>query len=477
MATRVKPLTPGRGGREGSQLSLTVIHWTYYLFVLSIPFESLPIKIIGNMTVSTMIGFALPLVVWPRPWACFRRPPFAFWCFVVYLTLIAVLALLQPGMLRSAARSQVQTLTQILILFWISYSLMADQRVVERTLALFGGSCALLAVLQIVGITATHEYAGRVSALGENPNDLTTLLSLGLLVLVGLAYGRQRGSGRRRLFAVIGFGFLGAVIVSLGSRGGLLALLVGTLGFLAKRATLPKKLVLLLAGVVILIVLGVASYSDQAMRERWTRTLETGDMAGREKIYPMAWKTFLDRPFLGWGPVRHNFELGSRLGYLLTNGLMYRDQHNVYLWVLDESGLVGGVLFFAGLALCWSAAVRARRGIEGALPVALMICLSVACLKGSYHYRKFFWIVLAYVLASGAKSASRLVATERGSNQDGSPDARFRVRSRAPGGSSAGRLGGYGDPTELPTTSPAATGGRRKEFFDAWPTKWNLPSR
>ena len=57
------------------------------------------------------------------------------------------------------------------------------------------------------------------------------------------------------------------------------------------------------------------------------------------------------------------------------------------------------MLFFGGLGLLVKAAWQARLRIEGALPMAMLGCLLVFNLSGSWQNRKLFWLTAAYVLA------------------------------------------------------------------------------
>jgi hypothetical protein len=63
-------------------------------------------------------------------------------------------------------------------------------------------------------------------------------------------------------------------------------------------------------------------------------------------------------------------------------------------------GLVGTILFCAGLALCVRAAWRARKSIQGVLPVTLVVAMLTLNLSGTYQQQKWFWVILAYSLAS-----------------------------------------------------------------------------
>ena len=189
---------------------------------------------------------------------------------------------------------------------------------------------------------------------------------------------------------------LAAMVVVTGSRGSMIALLLALLVFFLHGRSLKLKLKV---GLVVLFTVGLLawlSYEIEPVRERWERTYYEGDTAGRDAIFSAAWEMFLEKPIAGWGPANHIYEVGSRLGLYTV-----RDTHNVILWILTESGLLGAVPFFAGFWLCWCAAWNARHGIQGALPMSLVLFVLVRAMSGSDNYDKLFWFVLAYAL-SGA---------------------------------------------------------------------------
>jgi len=294
-------------------------------------------------------------------------------------------------------RTSLFTVTQVLILFWISYNLMRYERIRKGTLWVLAVSCLILAIMQILNITSERVgYGDRVSAFGDNPNQLGWMLSVGLLTLVGLAYGRENVNFKVRLLTWLSFGVLATALIRTGSRGATAGLVAGLMAFLLKGRSFGTKL-----KIGLIVVLGIgsliwASYHIEAVRVRWEQTFYKGSMAGREEIYPAAWEMFQEKPLFGWGPVKHYYELGSRLG------LPTRDPHNLYLWILIETGLLGAVPFFAGLWLCWHAAWKARHSIQGVVPVALMLCFLVNNAKGTGLADKVSWIILAYALASGS---------------------------------------------------------------------------
>lgn len=377
-----------------------VIRYVYYAFIFSIPFEMVNAgSEESNFSLAKIAGFIFIMSTPLQPRLCFKFPPGVFWCFALHLYIYAILGYLQNSEFTSLIISQLCTLIQMLLLFWISYNLMRYEQVSKGTLVALAASCILLSFLQVLGFTGEIEANNRASVFGENPNVLGTVLSLGLLVLLGLAHSRKEIALTVRLFLLLCYGILGITIIRSGSRGAIVALMLSLLIFLLHgrdiRYKIKSALIILLIG----SALSVVSYQIDFVRERWESTFIQGDTAGRDKIFDAAWELYLEKPWTGWGPVHNLFELGARLG------LETRNPHNSYLMILTETGLLGAIPFFVGIWLCWRAAWEARGCPQGVLPVALMFFFLVVNVKGTYITDKFFWIVLAYALASGNSAA------------------------------------------------------------------------
>src|SRR5207237_614903 len=149
-------------------------------------------------------------------------------------------------------------------------------------------------------------------ALGQNPNLIANIWVLGLLTLLGVTYGGLKSALRRRFLTWPLFILLAVTIVRTGSRGALLALGVGLLAFVLRGETLWMRLrnvALVLIGIGFFVLL---AYRSGDTRSRF-QTLGTGDLAGRERIYPASWETFYDQPLLGWGPVYNEYEIAARI--------------------------------------------------------------------------------------------------------------------------------------------------------------------
>ena len=133
------------------------------------------------------------------------------------------------------------------------------------------------------------------------------------------------------------------------------------------------------------------------MKNRWEDSVRTGNLAGREQLYPALWNMFLEKPVLGWGPVTNQHELAIRIG---ERERSTRAAHNVVLELLTATGLIGTIPFLLGGWLCLRDAWRARGGDHGILPVALFASVFLSNMSGDWIAGKLIWLMLAFAAAS-----------------------------------------------------------------------------
>ncbi len=374
------------------------ICWLFYAFVLSLPFETTGH---GWLEPTTILGVVLSLSTLLQPGLFLRWPPKGFWCFLVYLYLFATLSLLEPSHYRSLTILNVFLLTQLTILCWIAYNVMRDRQTAERAFLTFGAGCVVLAVLQVTGIASRaveiEAEVVRVTAFGFHPNNLARILMLGLLALVGLTFGRSKSMLRPVFLTFPLIALLVTALLQTGSRGGMLALSAGLMTLVLRRGPLWTKV---LNGGAILLVLGLlalAALQSDVMRARFEETLEEGDVARRERIYPTAWQMFLEKPLTGWGPITSTFELGTRLAHPEEEA---KNPHNLILFGLVSTGILGSLPLFVGIGFAVISAWSVRHGPHGILPLAMIVAVLVANMSGLWLFNKLHWIIMAYALAS-----------------------------------------------------------------------------
>jgi O-antigen ligase len=379
---------------------LPIVRYAYYMFLFSIPFEGSDIGIESeNFTITKMVGYLFIAVTLLQPHVCYRRPPKAFWYFMTYLSIFIILNALSEAETARMMPSRLLRITQLVIMFWLCYNLMRSEQFIKGTLLTLGASCTCLVILQMSGIITTTIKNERYSAL-DSANTYASILALGLLALLGLAYARKESDYKTRLFAWSSLGILAVAIVATGSRGALAALSAGLLLFFLHGRGLRSKLKV---GMIVLLTMGLlgwASYQFDAVRARWEKTLYEGHLSKREWIFSKSWNMFLEKPLTGWGPDYFYRELGYRFGN--TGQDAKGNPPNLFLWLLLETGLIGTIPFCIALWLCLRAAWKARSGIQGVLPLAMLICVLMVNMSYTWHNRKLFWFVLAYASASAS---------------------------------------------------------------------------
>ena len=383
----------------------------FYLLVASIPFEY-PERTIP-MEVPTLTATVFLLATFLHPSRCYGRLPGAFIGFGLYL-LAFLLATVSGGEHGSEAFSEFIIVLQGVLVFLAAGNLMRDDKVATRAMATLVAACAARACLPLLGFARTTStvWTGgeRVSALGQNANSAAMILAAGMVVLIGLAYGHRHRTRMGLVFTGALGGLLGFAVLETGSRGGLLALLGGVFVFALAADSLRARLRNALIGVVAISLLVLGTLHLPVMKNRWEDSMKTGNLAGREQLYPALWNMFLEKPVLGWGPVTNTYELASRIG---ERERPHRAAHNIVLELLTATGLVGTLPFLIGGWLCARHAWRARRGEHGVLPLALLGSVLISNMSGDWIASKLIWLALAVAYASGQWSEVLVTAPVR----------------------------------------------------------------
>lgn len=379
------------------------IHITYYAFVFSLPFLIFELGFAGS-SIPRTLGYLFMMTTVLKPSICYKRLDKAILFFVGYLVifvwigLVTILSLPEPDSsnLLSALIGVSQTLVQVIVLFWVSSNLLTDSRVARASLSTFVAGCILLGIIQFLGFTGGVESSeGRVAAFGTNPNLVGGYLALGLVTLVGLAYGQANMNRRARACLWLFSTVLLIGVLRTGSRGAVLDLLAGCGVFLLHRASLSQRVKLWALVVLAASALVIGLFTVDTMRVRWERTLSDGDTSGRDGINAAARDMIAERPLFGWGPVVNRNELGRRF-----RGTDLIDAHNTYFHLLTEVGVLGSIPFFLGVFFCLRSAWKARKTSQGILPLAILTSLLAAGTSATIVTERVVWLFFAYAAAS-----------------------------------------------------------------------------
>jgi O-antigen ligase len=160
---------------------------------------------------------------------------------------------------------------------------------------------------------------------------------------------------KRKAYKIVGLAVVGASFFALlytFSRGGYLAALVGILmlGILKDRKLLPILAIFLLTWQA---VVPTAVHQRVDMTKQSTGQLESSAQE-RVDLWKESWASFVQSPILGNG--YSTFKFGQHTADL-------KDTHNLYMKVLDETGIVGLVIVLILLQQMFSLGYRLfRRG-------------------------------------------------------------------------------------------------------------------
>lgn len=157
----------------------------------------------------------------------------------------------------------------------------------------------------------------------------------------------QGASGKSKPIYIALLGLFIMALVSTGSRGGFLGLLVvGTYCWLYS----PRKIMSLIVGVclgVLVLIAAPQEYWDRMSTITDDSTMETGTAGQRMFTWGIGWEMFLANPVFGIGQGNFPWTLGEYLGGRTwqTKSLSGRQAHSLYFTLLPELGLVGVIIF------------------------------------------------------------------------------------------------------------------------------------
>ncbi|MDQ3223859.1 MAG: O-antigen ligase family protein [Gemmatimonadota bacterium] len=381
-----------------------------YLLVGSIPFEYPERTIPLEIPTLTAAIFLLSTLLHPR--RCYGRVPAPALWFGGYLVAFLLSVVLGQSERASPALSEFVVVLQGVLVFLAAGNLMRDETVARRALVTLVAACSLRAVLPFLGLgrTTTAVWTGgeRISALGQNANSAAMIMAAGLIALIGLTLVHRRKS-TATLFVAGGLAvLLGLAILETGSRGGLAALLGGVMVFALAADHWRHRLRNGAIAILAVSLLMASAFSLPVMKNRLRDTATTGNLAGREQLYPALWSMFLEKPVLGWGPITNTYELALRIG---ERERPKRAAHNLLLELLTAGGLLTALPFIIGAWASVRGAWQARAGDHGVLPLALLCSLFLSNMSGDWVASKLLWLVLAYAFVSGRWRAPLLWPT------------------------------------------------------------------
>lgn len=381
-------------------------------FIFSIPWEE-TVPLFGGFALSRWLGmlvFGLSLFR-VAAWSQARRfrelhvwmLAFALW------SSASILWTMDPD----STTIRALTYLQLLLLAWLIWLLVDNERRVQGILQSYVLGTCLCAADTVFNVITGHGYSSlpdvdgpvvrsdRYSANGLNPNDLGLMLALSIPMIVYLL-ARRKQNAAIALFRWAQFALCVSAVLLTGSRGGLLATLAAVIALPLTYRRLPQwqKAIAILASLGAVIG-GVFLVPPDTWRRFFNlgSEISEGTMTHRTQIWAASVELFRSHALLGVGSSAHPAAVVSIIGRPLV-------AHNTFLSVLVELGVPGELLLFGLLGAAFFCAWR-MRGPERILWVVSLVTWCVGVCGGTWEYRKTTWLLISLLVAHAYARHSR----------------------------------------------------------------------
>lgn len=286
---------------------------------------------------------------------------------------------------------------QVMMPVWLLWELTEEPEDLRVLMRAYVAGTWVLAVLTLVNF-ASPEAADqtRFVAEGQDPNDVSRFLDLGLPMAALLLNAERRWWTRLLALGYLPVGLLSVLLT--GSREGLLAgVLALAGGFVLLFRRRPERLVPALFAVPLLAAL-IWTMVPEATFERLAtipEQVQGGDLNQRLNIWTAGWQAFARAPFFGSG--EGTFVAAAHLAPIDT-------AHNTLLSLAVEGGVVTLILSGAIVLACaWSVA-RMRGALRLGFGTLLAVwCLT--CLAATVEQNRSTWVVLGLIACAGRIAA------------------------------------------------------------------------
>ena len=318
-----------------------LLYLSVYLVYFATPFES--VEVIPGVSVVKLVSvlFILVAMYYYRGFAFPRQPFFyVFALFTGFALLSTAWSLDKETTLINAIGTTVPTFILLTYLFLA----IENRDHIEKIFKAYGLASFIVALIAIymfyMGISFGNPAVVRLSVLGQDQNELSVLLSMGVVSTFYLLL-YSTGNSKLKLFYILNVIVLSFVILSTGSRTGFVILLsIGVVLFFLTKGV--KKVLYFVIAAVTIITLLIFVIPDSTT-ERLLQTItqiQDRDLTNRVEIWDMGIRAFQKEGAFIQG-----------VGFKTFPDLMQKHfhwaeyPHNTYLVILIELGLIGFILY------------------------------------------------------------------------------------------------------------------------------------
>jgi len=372
------------------------------LFVFSLPFENWnPIGITSFFSVTKMAGvlYAMTtLLIAKESFSFDRRVFLPFKVLLLFYLLYTIVSIFNYNGMNTYFPINF-TLFQNLIMYWLIASDLVKNHIRLKTILLsLVLSIFLMSVLITLGIGIGSEYVEGVSRLTffeNNSNTLGIFAGLALTFSMYFILNPEKTYGIRVYYLFITLPLFVSILLMSGSRGALFSAVLAIIGmFVLRKDSVPKKIaqysLLFIAGIVLINQI----VQSQVIYKRLMEATEEGDLGSRGLIWRHAWEVYEKSPLIGFGNTGFEREMTLVHGH-------FKDTHNLFLYVMVTTGIIGLVIFLYFLYFHLKSAIRFYKSEGDIIKLAILLFYLTTVFKaGGIINDKTMWLLLSLIIVA-----------------------------------------------------------------------------
>ncbi len=367
-----------------------LINWLLYLYAYTLVFENYDGLSLGGNSIPKAVSILLDVLILFNAKTQIKKEERKFLFPVILYFISVTIAITINDADGSDWFFRYKTIFLIIFNFLVIYFYTRKfPQVIDNMLYAFNLGVVTTTILYILGLGVGQE-GGRLTIFGENAN------TVGLYSVISITYILNVIVPNKTLkfkpWFMLAILPLLNIIAQTGSRSTFFGMMLAVVFMFLLRSSNLKLIVRnLIIGVPVVFALINYMLSFDLLKLRLEKSVEDGDLAGRDVI----WETFipemLDNPIWGLGVNGYTRVISGFFG-------QYFSPHNVFLEILAYSGLVGFVLFFLFFVRLLNAAIKLRvhRNDNFSLIVLLLILQIFA--SGQGLTSKVFWMFYTFII-------------------------------------------------------------------------------
>jgi O-antigen ligase len=289
----------------------------------------------------------------------------------------------------------VPTFLNFLILIVITNHALARKNIMRGIINSYVIGGIVLTIFYFLNIGTDHSWEGRSTIFGFNQNQLAVNLAILLILILWPVLGeRMRIVNKSMLLSLVFVPFILIFLTATGSRSGIITFVLAITGllFIKSSLSISRKIVTFSLAVVIMAIVLLFFSSNEVVSQRFSATINEGDMSGRDLRWFRVFEIILRHPFIGAGKTGYSFEMEQLFGY-------YSSPHNVLLETTAYTGALGLILLSVFFYRITKASIQIRKFSGNHIYLVLLSPIIIMTLFGHTLGAKAAYLIFAYIIS------------------------------------------------------------------------------